>query len=346
LRPAHVFAKSSDAARPPLLALLHCHCRFGLRLVIVLLSLQGCSASEIGELVGYDPRTVRRWIERYNQEGIAGLKDRPRVGAPRLGGARLQERIVRLLAEPRAWTVGRLWSRLGRPAMSLRTLGRRVREVAQWRRPRLLAKGDPAESSKLEAVRQAISELPEGSVVLAADETHVHLLPWVRSTWILKGRRQEVMTPGQNEKRTIFGALELATGRWFYWLAERANSANFIELLEEVMAGYPSAPQIAIVLDNVSTHTSRLVQCWLSSHPRVKLIYGARYCPHHNPVERIWAALKAYLANSPTRTMVGRMNQVHAFFGWRTNDQFLFTASPFNCPWLPGGYGQNLWEAA
>lgn len=346
MRPAHVYAKPRSDANAQILALLHGPCRFALRLVMVLLSLYGYPAAEIAELVDYDPRTVRRWIERYNREGIEGLKDRPRVGAPRLGGPRLRERITKLLKEPGAWTVGRLWSRLGRPAMSLRTLGRRVREVARWRRPRLVAKGDPEEAVKLEAVHQAISGLPEGSVILAEDETHLNLLPWVRSTWILKGRRQEVMTPGQNQRRTIFGALELATGRWFYWIAERANSVNFLELLERVVAGYPTAPVIAIVLDNVSTHSSKLVQRWLASHPRVKLIYGARYCPHHNPVERIWAALKGSLANSPVPTMVARLNQVHAWFGWRTNDDLLLTASPFNCPWLPERYGQNLREVA
>jgi hypothetical protein len=29
---------------------------------------------------------------------------------------------------------------------------------------------------------------------MAEDETHINLLPWVRSTWIVKGARQRVMT--------------------------------------------------------------------------------------------------------------------------------------------------------
>ena len=68
--------------------------------------------------------------------------------------------------------------------------------------------------------------------------------------------------------------------------------------------------------------------------------------PHHNPAERVWAALKASLANSPVETMAGRLRQVHAFFRDRSNDQLLHTASPFKSPWLPAGYGQYLWEAA
>jgi hypothetical protein len=31
---------------------------------------------------------------------------------------------------------------------------------------------------------QQLRDLPEGAVVLAEDETHINLLPWVRATWI------------------------------------------------------------------------------------------------------------------------------------------------------------------
>jgi transposase len=58
--------------------------------------------------------------------------------------------------------------------------------------------------------------------------------------------------------------------------------------LEQILDAYPTAPVIAIILDNVSTHSSRAVERWLAAddHARVRLLYGARYSPHHNPVER------------------------------------------------------------
>ena len=76
------------------------------------------------------------------------------------------------------------------------------------------------------------------------------------------------------------------------------------------------------------------------------MLHGARYSPHDNPVERIWAALKAYLANSPTLTIAGRVRQVHAFFRERTAEQMLATAAPHSTPWLPEGYMQNHEQAA
>jgi transposase len=320
--------------------------RVGYRLVMILLSHRNWSPAAIAELLGCDPATVRRWIHRYNQDGAAGLADRPRPGRPRLGSPRLGDRIRRLLAQPKAWTISRLHQRLGRPAISLRTLHRRVGEVAAWRRPRLVAKGDPDRDQVLADLHQQLRDLPEGAVVLAEDEAHLNLLPWVRSTWIPHGQRQQVMTPGTNRRRTIFGAVDLRTGRFLYQVTRKAISASFTAFCEQLLAAYPAAPVVAVVCDNVIIHHSKIVQRWLGAHPRLRVLHGARYSPHDNPVERIWGALKAWLANNPTSTIQGRVRQVHAFFGQRTTTQMLATAAPHSSPWLPEGYMQNFREAA
>jgi transposase len=348
MRPPSVYAKRPCLAGDScdLLGLLHGPHRVGCRLVMILLSQHGWSATGIAELLGCDPRTVRRWVHRYNHHGAHSLADRPRAGRPRLGSPRLGERVRRLLTQPRAWTIPRLWQQLGRPAISLRTLRRRVRDVACWRRPRLVAKGDPDRDQILAGLRQTIAELPQGAVVLAEDETHINLLPWVRATWVAKGTRQQVMTPGTNRRRTIFGAVDLCSGRFLYQVTRKAVSASFTAFLDQLLAAYPAVPLVVVVCDNVIIHHSKLVQRWLAAHPRVVVLHGARYSPHDNPTERIWAALKAWLANSPTLTMAGRIRQVHAFFRQRSPTQMLATAAPHSSPWLPEGYGQNFRHAA
>jgi transposase len=168
----------------------------------------------------------------------------------------------------------------------------------------------------------------------------------VRATWVVRGTRQRVMTPGKNRRRTIFGAVDLHSGRFLYQVCRKAVSASFTAFCEQLLAAYPTAPVVAVVCDNVLIHHAKIVQAWLASHPRVRVLHGARYSPHDNPVERIWGALKAYLANSPTPTMAGRLRQVHAFFRQRSPAQLLVTAAPHSSPWLPDRYGQNFREAA
>jgi hypothetical protein len=103
--------------------------------------------------------------------------------------------------------------------------------------------------------------------VLAEDEAHVNLLPWVRATWIVRGTRQQVMTPGKNRRRTIFGAVDLATGRFLYQICRKAVSASFIGFCEHLLAAYPQAPVVAVICDNVIIHRSKIVQRWRTTHP-------------------------------------------------------------------------------
>jgi len=76
--------------------------------------------------------------------------------------------------------------------VSLRTLHRRVGEVARWRRPQLDAKGDPDAEQSVAAGPPGHHLPAAGLGVLAEDETHISLLPWVRSTWIVRGSRQQL----------------------------------------------------------------------------------------------------------------------------------------------------------
>ena len=48
---------------------------------------------------------------------------------------------------------------------------------------------------------------------------------------------------------------------------------------------FPRAPVIAVICGNDSIHHARKVIAYLEKHPRLELLYGARYSPHDNPVD-------------------------------------------------------------
>jgi transposase len=52
------------------------------RACIVSLSAQGWWVSDIARIVRVTPQVVRKWITRFNAEGLDGLKDQPRSGRP------------------------------------------------------------------------------------------------------------------------------------------------------------------------------------------------------------------------------------------------------------------------
>jgi transposase len=344
MRPVSVFAKSPGSEIEQLRAELQGTWRQAARAVMVLLSLHGLPPAQIAALLDCHPATVRRWISRFNSEGLAGLADRPRSGRPRLGGRRLTGRIAALLKRPGPWTLPQIRRYLGWPQVSARTLYRRVRLVAIWRRPKLTARGDPDHDHVVAQIVARLIGLPPRAVVLAEDETHLNLLPHVRASWTLRGARPQVLTPGTNRKVTVLGALEMSTGAWVYRLGRRC-AADFIALLDQLLQAFPHAPVIVVICDNDSIHHARKVTAYLERHPRLELLYGARYSPNDNPAERIWAALKNYVANTAV-TWPGRLRQIHSFFRNRSPDQMLATAAPWTSPWLPPGYEQNFWNAA
>src|SRR5215216_4049462 len=73
-------------------------------------------AAEIAAVVRQDEQTVRRWLLRYQAEGVAGLTDAPRPGSPGKLTAEYRRRLVECVRRrPRSvglpyslWTLQRL----------------------------------------------------------------------------------------------------------------------------------------------------------------------------------------------------------------------------------------------
>jgi DDE superfamily endonuclease len=153
-----------------------------------------------------------------------------------------------------------------------------VRRVAVWRRPKLVARGDPDHDHVVAGAVARLIELPRRAVVCAEDETHLNWLPHVRASWTRRGARPKIPTPGKNRQVTVYGAIEVTTGRWVYRLGRR-RAAGFIAFLRMLAAAFPAAPLIVVICDNDSIHHARAVTAYLDKHPRLELLYGARYSP-------------------------------------------------------------------
>jgi transposase len=91
--------------------------RFKTRAQIILLAAEKqLVAQEIGEIVRLSDQAVRKWLKRYTAEGIEGLKDMPRAGAPQKVTANYLEHLeAAVRRRPRSldlpfslWTLQRL----------------------------------------------------------------------------------------------------------------------------------------------------------------------------------------------------------------------------------------------
>src|SRR5436309_7313358 len=131
------------------------------RMLALALVLEGASREEAARAAGMDRQTLRDWVHRYNAEGLAALRDRPRSARkPRLtpgqeaelaaaveqGPAPDRDGVVRWRrVDPKALTEARFGARLHQ-----RTVGKALRRLGSARlsvRPRR-PKADEAPSKK------------------------------------------------------------------------------------------------------------------------------------------------------------------------------------------------------
>lgn len=315
--------------------------RVSQRAHMILLSNRHYCVAEIARIFDATQGSVRRWIERFEKEGIGCLADRPRSGRPpKVSAATLPliERDVLTSPASKGYLFS-IWTTINLSVHLVRQYGIRVSQATIRRilvaldfrhnRPRHGPKKavDPQLKKKLNAILGVLSSKVSGNHVLYEDEADIHLLPAIRAMWMKKGKQVRVPTPGTNRKKSIFGALDIRTGRWLYRIFDRKRTEQFIEFLNYVTRFYPTG-KIHIILDNFSIHKAKAVQEWLASHPRVRLYHLPCYMPQLNPVEKIWWRLKAVVAaNRLHGTMDALIDAVKTFFELLTASEALTLAA-------------------
>lgn len=315
--------------------------RVSQRAHMILLSNRRYSIAEIARIFDATQGTVRRWIERFEKEGIDCLADRPRSGRPPKVSAATLPLVERdVLASPASkGYLFNIWTAINLSVHLVRQYGIRVSQATIRRilvaldfrhnRPRHGPKKavDPQLKEKLNAILGVLSSRVSGNHVLYEDEADVHLLPTIRAMWMKRGKQVRVPTPGTNSKKSIFGALDIRTGKWLYRIFDHKRTEQFIEFLNHVISSYPTG-KIHIILDNFSIHKAKAVQEWLASHPRVRLYYLPCYMPQLNPAEKIWWRLKAVVAaNRLYGTMDALIRAVETFFERLTTSEVLTLAA-------------------
>lgn len=159
-----------------------------------------------------------------------------------------------------------------------------------------------AKNKRLRELRTLVEDLPDDEVAVYEDEIDIHLNPKIGLDWMVKGQQKTVLTPGQNEKRYLAGALNAKTGELIWAEGDSKNSLLFIQLLWRLHKRYPDAKRIHVILDNYSIHSTDEVARSLATAAgqRLTLHFLPPYCPDHNKIERAWQDLHANVTRNHT----------------------------------------------
>lgn len=304
------------------------------RCQIILLAGRGRSKTAIGDSLGCSRSWVCKVVGRFCEFGVAGLYDRREDN----GQLKLDEEFLSLLYEtvddsPQSYGFLRpTWTRellvrvmIEKTGVKIHpaTMSRALAQIGARRgRPRPTVNCPWKKAAKTKRLRQ-LAELLEGlpfdEPVFYEDEVDIHLNPKIGPDWMNRGTQKEVLTPGQNEKCYLAGALDARTGRLLWVGGVKKTSMLFLDLLKELLRRNPKARVIHVILDNYRIHDSSAVKAALAAWGgRIKLHFLPPYSPNENRIERIWKDLHDNVTrNHRCRTLTQLVEQVTAYLNQR-----------------------------
>lgn len=277
----------------------------------------GGNRREVAKIFDVDVTTLARWVTRYRERGLDGLKGPEHDGRgrpPRLLPCHREWLKTVVQTRPQEhgfsftnWTLPRLAAFLKQThgiSVVPNYLGELLHQMGFVRKfPKHVLKGkrDEAEHAKAKEELHTIKEglEREERVVISQDEAEFHLFPYLVAIWCVVSHLQpEIPTPGKNQKRVLYGGLNLKTGRLTPYWAYSKSGSHFIEFLEVLLADYPDR-KILLITDNGSFHHTKAVGTFLEANKdRLEVKWLPPYCPDLNDIERTWRRLKASHASN------------------------------------------------
>lgn len=266
--------------------------RFVLRAKIILSAADGMSTMVIASQLGVRNATVSHWRTRFAAEGVGGLQDAPRPGAPPVYDTATIERILNKLDDPppsghATWTGGLLAEALGDVSKDFVWSVLRERGISLRRQRSWCISTDPEFTRKAADVVGLYLSPPENAVVISIDEKP-HIQALERAQGYLKLPNGKAVTGFNHEYKrhgttTLFAALNVATGLVRAGHYSRRRRVEFLNFMNRIVAEHPDE-QIHVILDNLNTHKPRNDR-WLARHPNVQLHYTPTHASWLNQIE-------------------------------------------------------------
>ena len=269
-----------------------------LRAGIVLPAADGLTNVAIAGRLGISRLTVATWRKRFAAERLDGLVDEPRPGAPRkLGDDRVAEVVTATLeatpADATHWSTRSMAEASGVSASTVHRIWRAF-SLQPHRVETFKLSADPLFVEKVRDIVGLYLDPPERALVLCVDEkTEIQALDRTRPLL--------PMRPGQAERRThdyerhgttsLFAALDVRAGTVIGRCMPRHRAPEFRRFLDEVERNVPAGLDVHVVMDNASSHKTKLIRDWFAKRPRWHAHFTPTSASWVNQVERFFALL-------------------------------------------------------
>lgn len=299
------------------------------RAEIVLRAANGENNCEIARAVCATLKTIRMWRERFAKHRLDGLDDEPRCGAPRkIGDDRIEAIITKTLEEKPAdsthWSTRGMAKASGVSTSSVHRIWRAF-SIQPHRTEAFKLSSDPQFVEKVRDIVGLYLDPPEKALVICVDEkSQIQALD--RTQPLLPVR------PGQVERRsydyqrhgttTLFAGLIAAVtakthvkaGTVIGKCMPRHRAQEFRKFLDEIERNVPQGLDIHVVMDNASSHKTKLIRNWFAKRPRWHTHFTPTSSSWLNQVERFFALVaEKKIKRGSHRSVKALIDDIEAF---------------------------------
>jgi hypothetical protein len=148
--------------------------------------------------------------------------------------------------------------------------------------------------SKKGAIIRRLRKREKKAVVLAEDETTLRLFPPLRQSWSVRGSQACVFITGRNDRRVLFGSLNLQTGTRIVTLEKTTGQAGFQSHLRKIRRAFGRRP-VYLLLDRGPSHMAKKSLA-LARELNITLIWLPKQWSEYNAMDQLWKELKTKVA--------------------------------------------------
>lgn len=279
-------------------------CRMVLRAGIVLLAAIGLSNLAIARELDCDPKTVRKWRDRFAARRMEGLEDLPRPGRPESFSSPQRHEVFTLMVGTppppyTSWTldlvVNELIDRGIVSTISRETISKWLREadlkphrVKYW-----LHSKDPAFKAKRDRVVDLYINRPaDGRVICIDEKTSIQALERCQPEQPARpgSRRKVEFEYKRHGTVNLLAAFDVHSGEAVGECIDRNDSQAFIAFLLHLKKKY-RGEKLYLILDNGTTHRSKATTRFLARHECLVPVFLPTHASWLNQIELWFSAL-------------------------------------------------------
>jgi transposase len=259
----------------------------------------GWNCQEVASALLLDDDTIRTWHNLFVADGIEGLARFESGGSVCQMNCAQQEELKAWVAAalPRSTRqIGAFIEKKFALAYESRSglIALLHRLGLEYHKPDVIPRKLNEEKQKnfIAEYDNLLNSLADNEAVLFADAVHPTHAARPAGCWAPKQETLAIEQTSGRQRINIHGAINLETGQTRMIEVLTVDAVSTIRLLESIETLYPMLVLIHVFLDNARYHHAKLVAEWLARPEcRIKLHFIPSYCPHLNPIERLWGLM-------------------------------------------------------